>query len=252
MGLQALWRNVGISEERPSERDRRSSFRFAVFRRQTYNLNMGRLISLLFACALAVQSQPMQVVSSAFGRGITISERDLAGTLIFTLNNGLPSRVRMYELEVWATYEHGPARRLCVLKNSDADVLPQAVVQLPAACRLQADPAQERPASHATRIVAVELANGWKWHAPRTYRVVRYRSTFLRQAVLKWCYRKVAVRIGTVAPVFRFYRLNEVALPSVAATDASHSGIYRSVATARSAAHYALEVSCFQVATISQ
>lgn len=128
---------------------------------------------LLASSALAAQSQPMQIVSSAFGHGITLSERNLAGTLIFTLKNSMPSYVRMYEVEVWANYEQGPVRRLCVLKNSDADVFPEAVLQLPEACRLQTDPAQGNPASHVTRIVAVKLANGWNWHAPRTYRLVR-------------------------------------------------------------------------------
>ena len=142
--------------------------------RRSLTLNMGRVIfALLFACTLAAQSPPTQIVSSAFGHGITLSEHDLAGTLIFTLNNGMPSPVRMYEVEVWAMYEHGPVRRLCVLKNTDAGLSPEAVVQLPRVCSLQADPAQGRPASHATRIVAVELANGWKWHAPRTYKLVR-------------------------------------------------------------------------------
>ena len=133
---------------------------------------MGRILFVFsLACALAGESPRSEIVSSAFGHGITVSERDLGGTLMLTLSNGMPSAVRQYEIDVWALYEHGPARRLCVLKGTEAGISPSATVQLPGLCRLQGDAAQGRVVSHTTKILAIELENGWTWHAPTTYKL---------------------------------------------------------------------------------
>ena len=90
---------------------------------------------------------------------------------MFSLQNAMPSAIRHYEIEVWATYDNGAARCLCVLKNSDAEILSDSVVQLPTICALQSD--RGMPASHVTKITAVQLANGWKWRAPQTYTLTR-------------------------------------------------------------------------------
>ena len=130
---------------------------------------MGRLIlASVLASGLFAQNQTQPIVSSAFGDQLTLSERNLGATLIFTLNNTTPSLVRRYIIEVWANFEHGPARRMCVISTGRAEISNGGPVQLPVPCQLEPNAAQGNVLSHTARIVEAELENGWTWRAPRT------------------------------------------------------------------------------------
>ena len=127
---------------------------------------MRRIVVLIAvsACLALAQAQDSKLVSSAFGGRITLLEREIAGALIFTITTTMPSPVKQYVIETWGTSTQGTLHRFCSITSDQAETR----------CNLTADPARGQPVSHSSKIVSVELANGWKWqHSPAIYRVPR-------------------------------------------------------------------------------
>jgi hypothetical protein len=129
--------------------------------------------ALFSYCLTLAQPQDSKLVSLAFGNKVELHERELAGILIFTLTNQMPSAVQQYLVETWGTYEHGPPRRLCSIDVNNTEITPHSVARLMNVCTLASDPLLGKPLIHASRIVAVGLANGGKWHGPVTYKLER-------------------------------------------------------------------------------
>jgi hypothetical protein len=124
-------------------------------------------------CITLAQPQDSKLVSLAFGNKVELHEREIAGILIFTLTNQMPSAVQQYLIETWGTYEHGPPRRLCSIDVNNTEITPHSIARQMNVCTLASDPLLGKPLSHASMIVAVGLANGWKWHRPVTYKISR-------------------------------------------------------------------------------
>ena len=131
---------------------------------------MKRLVSILvlFACLAFGQPQQAKFVSLAFGN-VKLCESEKSGVLTFTVVNGMAAAIEQYVIEVWSTEEHGPpVRRSCVIDVNNATIPPQSTVTLPKTCTLISD-----HSSHASRIIAMRLANGWKWRSPVQYTLAK-------------------------------------------------------------------------------
>jgi hypothetical protein len=125
---------------------------------------MARIILAIsfLACQALGQELNGASVSSAFGNKINLYERDIGGVLVFALANDMPSAVEHYEIEVLGVYEHTPTHRVCSIDVNKASIPSQSKALLANTCAL--DTSLGKPLSHASRIVAVRLANGWEWH----------------------------------------------------------------------------------------
>jgi hypothetical protein len=136
---------------------------------------MKRLVSIfaLFACLTFGQPEQAKFVSTAFGSKVKLYEQENSGVLTFTLANGTSSAIEQYVIETWSTEEHGaPIRRSCVVDMDHATIPPDSILTLQNTCTLVSDPSVGR-LSHSSRIIAVRLANGRKWHVPVQYRLAR-------------------------------------------------------------------------------
>ena len=132
--------------------------------------NMKRLVSIFAFFANLTFGQPEQAkfVSVAFGN-VKLYESGNSGVLTFTVVNGMPSTIEQYVIEVWSTKEHGPpVGRSCVIDVDHATIPPHSTVTLPNTCTLLSD-----HSFHASRIIAMRLANGWKWHSPVHHKLAK-------------------------------------------------------------------------------
>ena len=135
---------------------------------------MRRLLCAAAFAALLFSAEPDRgrLVSTGMGDLVRLYERPLGDILMFTLENRAPSSIVQLEFETWVAYAHGPARRVCSFDAANAEMAADSTAFLTKACTLTADPDFGRPVSHRTRIVAVRLANGWKWHLPQSQMAV--------------------------------------------------------------------------------
>lgn len=124
---------------------------------------MQWLLCALVVCAAA----QAEFMSEAWG--VKLYESASAGVLTFTLVNNNASALVRYRIETWSTHEPGPpVRRSCAIDVDNAQIGPNLKVKLPGACKLPPE-----VLSHSSRIVAVRLANGWKWRAPAALKVTQ-------------------------------------------------------------------------------
>jgi hypothetical protein len=159
--LKSHIRNSATTERGPSTR--------------VYWRFMKRLVSVsaLFACLTFGQPEQANFVSTAFGSKVKLYEQENSGLLTFTLVNGMPAAIEQYLIETWSSEEHGaPIRRSCVIEMDHATIPPDSMVTVQDTCTLVSDPSTGR-LSHSSRIIAIRLANGWKWHVPVQYRLAR-------------------------------------------------------------------------------
>jgi hypothetical protein len=136
---------------------------------------MKRLASLfvLFACLTLGQPEQAKFVSTAFGDKVKLYEQENSGLLTFTLVNGMPSAIEQYLIETWSTEEHGaPILRSCITDTDHAKIAPYSTVTVQETCTLVSSLSAGR-LSHSSRIIAMRLANGWKWHVPVQYRLTK-------------------------------------------------------------------------------
>lgn len=130
-------------------------------------------IFALFACLIFGQPEQARFVSTAFGTKVKLYERENSGLLTFSLVNGMPSAIEQYLIETWSTEEHGaPIRRSCVIDIDYATIPPDSTVTVQDTCTLVSEPSARR-LSHSSRIIAMRLANGWKWQAPVQYKLAK-------------------------------------------------------------------------------
>ena len=130
-------------------------------------------IFMLFACLAFGQLEQANFVSTAFGSKVKLYEQETSGLLTFTLVNGMPSAIEQYLIETWSTEEHGaPISRSCVIDVDHATIPADSTVTVQDTCTLVSAPSKGR-LSHSSRIIAMRLVNGWKWHVPVQYKLAR-------------------------------------------------------------------------------
>jgi hypothetical protein len=132
--------------------------------------SMKRLVFIfvLFVNLIFGQPQQAKFVSVAFGN-VKLYESEKLGVLTFTVVNGMPSEIEQYVIETWSSETHGPpVRRSCVIDVDHATIPPHSTLTLHTTCTLTSNPSAGTP-SHASRIIAMRLANGWTWHVPVQY-----------------------------------------------------------------------------------
>ena len=128
---------------------------------------------MLFACVAFGQLEQANFVSTAFGSKVKLYEQETSGLLTFTLVNGMPSAIEQYLIETWSTEEHGvPISRSCVIDVDHATIPADSTVAVQDTCTLVSAPSKGR-FSHSSRIIAMRLVNGWKWHVPVQYKLAR-------------------------------------------------------------------------------
>jgi hypothetical protein len=117
--------------------------------------------SFLLAVAVGIAFGQPLFVSSVFGDRVKLYEHDQRGSLTFTLENSMGVPLTFFAIETWGFETRGDGP-LCSIREG-AYLATGSKQVIAGKCALPFDWKTGQPVSHASRIVEVGLANGWKW-----------------------------------------------------------------------------------------